>query len=355
MLYNDLMKLVSKNDGMFYFRDEVSPFDGYTYRHFLYRLISYLKYRTEPVAKEARGILFRLESDPILVSRPFEKFFNLHELHNNGDDPDISKIIRLENKFDGSLIKTYLDYNGVLRFASKGSIFSEHSIAAEKIFEKFDDKFKNEIYHFTKNGFTVLFEYVSPEHQIIIHYEVPELHLLAVRNNTTGKYLNISTLNYIDVNIEEELSKVYESKKPDFEGYVAVFEDGFRFKIKTEYYCQLHRAKDTINTLDNLVECIIDEQIDDLLIIFKDKPITLERIKKVSDIVTKLYNGIIVKTEEFYERNKNLERKDYAILIQQEDSNLLPVAMNLYLNKKPEYKKLFLTKYLPFVEEQLGE
>ena len=94
-------------------------------------------------------------------------------------------------------------------------------------------------------------------------------------------------------------------------------EDGMRFKVKTEWYLVQHRAKDSINSDRRLFEAVLEEATDDLRTLFHEDPLVIKRIEEMEVKVDDLYNHMVDTVERFYERNKNLERKEYAILGQE--------------------------------------
>lgn len=344
-LYQSLLKLSEDSklnaDDTFYFRDEINPSDGYKYRTFLYRLASYSDFQ-KPGALESRGIVFRLEPELKLVSRPFEKFFNLSELVI--DKPDITKTIRLENKFDGSLIKTFIDYNGNVRFASKGALQSEQAVAAQQIFDSWPLESQMIVKLFAVH-YTFLFEYISPTNQVIIKYDKPELKLLAVRNTETGEYLNfIQPDHIIDKElIAQELELVYDSTRINFEGYVGILESGQRFKVKTNRYVALHRLKEDVSSVSKMIDVILDENYDDVVSSFKDFPEIVNNLTIVNESVKRKYNHLVSVTESLVKENLELDRRSFAI--KYNTHKFFSAIMQLYLGNKPDYKRLFKKLY----------
>ncbi len=78
-LYNDLMTLCQTGDDAFYYVDHTVT-EHTKYRVFSYRLASYSDF-LKPNALNCRGVMFQmLDSGPLLVSLPMEKFFNLGEM-----------------------------------------------------------------------------------------------------------------------------------------------------------------------------------------------------------------------------------------------------------------------------------
>jgi len=65
--------------------------------------------------------------------------------------------------------------------------------------------------------------------------------------------------------------------------------------------------------------------------------------------VDKLYNHYVDMVERFYERNKLLSRKDYAILGQSELPGMIfPLGMSKYLEKAFSYKEWMKRHYRDF-------
>lgn len=346
-LYAELEALTQIENSAFYFKDEICPWDSRLYRTFLYRLASWTDFKL-PSAIESRGIMFRKESDDwVLVSRPFQKFHNRTEgsIEERRSDKDI---IRLENKFDGSLIKTYIDANGELRFASKGSLTSFAAIAAQEIFNEYDDQVKRIYKAFVRSGFTLLFEYISPDNHIVIRYPRKELKLLAIRH-LSGSYVNYIPKDSItitsDHNIDQMIQDCYDSRESDFEGYVAVFSDGFRFKIKSNKYCELHHLKDSINNKSRLFDVCLNDYVDDLIASFSEDQSIVEYISIMDDLVKKHYRKYLNTIEDVYNQNKDLSRKDFAILCQSAYQIQFPILMARYIGKEIDEKKIF-KKYL---------
>jgi hypothetical protein len=67
---------------------------------------------------------------------------------------------------------------------------------------------------------------------------------------------------------------------------------------------------------------------------------SLDRITKMEEKVRPIFNQIIQTVQLFYEENKDLSRKDYAIKITNTPNMkiYMPLLMNLYLRKENDYK-----------------
>lgn len=367
-LYRDLMAL--SNQEAFYFQDFTSG--AHTYRIFNYRLASFTDFQ-QPGAMECRGVMFEIDKDgnPLeLKALPMEKFFNLNE------NPmtiglDLTEIDEILLKADGSLMSTYThhypDGSFELKLKSRGSITSEQCIAA------MDWLRYNNLYNRLQEvnddmGYTVNLEWCSPIHRIVIGYMSPHLKVLNARNRETGEYMTYAELvqNFGKENVIDRIQSTdpvaFVASIPemleDIEGYVVRLKSGQRVKIKTNKYLSLHHAKDSVNNPRRLFECILDEGVDDLRGMFYTDQVAIMLIDEMQQKVDHIYNFMVKEVEEFYDANKHLDRKDYAIKAQKEVSPMyFSRSMNKYLGKDPEYKSFLKGKYkeLGFRDEKVIE
>lgn len=354
-LYANLMSLVDSNEA-FYFQDYGS------YRVFNYRLASYSDFCL-PDALEARGIMFYLKEgqEPKLVCRPFKKFFNRNE-NPFTMNLDLTKIKKAAIKEDGSIITSFIDQEtGKLRVKSKQSLVSEQATMAQAFLDDPENfMLEEEVDDLTQAGYTVMFELVSPANRIVLEYPKTELRVIGIRHNETGELLERDQLSDgIFMAIRNRwVKEFYEPNRFDnwndaveaivaqtgIEGYVFTLEDGTMFKEKTDWYKSLHHLKDSVSSERRLFEAIIDEAVDDVKAMFATDEFTIKRITDMETAVVAKFNHIVKTVEDFYETNKGLERKDYAILGQKELGNLFNLAMGKYTGKGLSYKD-FAKKY----------
>jgi len=198
----------------------------------------------------ARGLI--LDDKDNIVARPFKKFFNLGELSPSA----IPKKMRfsIHEKLDGSLGILYF-FNGRPYIATRGSFTSDQAIHASQLLQ---GKYKG-WFAMARNfpaGQTYLFEIIYPENRIVVDYgDFDDIVMLAVINNETGKddrvdfsqfpwpaakqYHNLSSTG---------LDKLADIEEDNKEGYVILFENGLRIKIKFGEYLRLHRILTGMNS-----------------------------------------------------------------------------------------------------------
>ena len=349
-LYDNLMALVDGDEAFFYVDQVLS---GHTYRIFNYRLASYTQW-LNPGALECRGVTFLIDDNEkalALVSWPFEKFFNLHE---NPFTMDLElNVVEIQEKMDGSLISTlYCVGESKVWLKSKGSLFSDQATAARKLLEspEYEDlaKFVDDVV--MMYDATVIMEYMAPDNRIVVAYDKPTLTVLAVRDNQTGEYLPLSRVTgdkvtrffVKDIVNEVDDADAFVKSIPDMqshEGYVIRLDTNQRVKIKTEWYLKLHHIKDSINSQRRLFEAVVYDTVDDIKASFYDDPAALQIIADMEAKVEPIYNHMVDSVERFYERNKDLERKEYAVLGQEElESMHFPLAMSKYLGREVDYR-----------------
>ena len=366
-LYNELMNLINSNkDDVFYFVDKEN--NGVKYRIFNYRLVNWNEFKL-PGALSCRGTMFDVtdKNNPKLVCLPMDKFFNYEEGDVNHTN---SEFIGYMDKLDGSLISSYI-CNDKLYLKSKTSLTSEQALDAMKWLDLPENSdYKKEIYNLTKQGFTCNFEWISPNNRIVVFYNQPNLVMLNYRGLSDGK---VRLPNYYDKNSQIHLRSVIykysklpidefvnESKKEtSHEGYVCVLKSSddkiYFIKTKNMWYVNLHRIRDSFSTDKNIVFAVIDECTDDAKSIFSDDVNFVKYIENIEMKVIPIYNHLIKTVEDFYNNNKDLDRKSYAIKAKNEIDKLMSLAMNLYVGKENDYKEYAKKNYKNIFDIQDNE
>lgn len=359
-LYNDLMNLCDNHEAFFYVDQDL---DGRTFRIFNYRLGSYSQWLL-PAALECRGITFEITDrcEPVrIASRPFEKFFNLHE-NPFTMDLDLDDVIEIQEKADGSLISSMLtvdvteDKDTKLWLKSKGSLNSDQALAAMDYIRGNSD-LHDFVFGETANDKTVIMEYVAPDNRIVLHYDEPRLIILGIRNNNTGEYYDLDTylndyemddyhpdtLNHMVTLYGTDNAREFIESVPaqqGIEGFVCRLKSGQRFKVKTEWYLKLHHIKDSINSQRRLFEAVVYETSDDIKASFYDDPAAIALVEEMEEKVSAIYNHMVDTVERFVRDNHTLERKDFAIKGQAELSKLhFGLAMRKYLGHEVDFKE----------------
>lgn len=354
-LYNNLMNLCKDpiHEEAFYYQDYT--FDDKIYRIFNYRLVNWTTFQDAVDAKKCRGTMFEISNEPVLASLPPDKFFNYAE--GDVDHSNFSGNILVHEKLDGSLISTYM-HNGELRLKSKGSINSSQAIEAMLWLElpKNSALKQNMLDIMADNACTINLEWTGPQNRIVVGYESTELRVLSINMHDTG----YTILNWKDsdlpftaqINLDEYCADLEENNLQSIvnkmynettgEGYVVSFlydnDLQYQVKVKNHTYCNLHKIKDSISNPEALAELIIRGGVDDVYDLFSDDMITINIIEDMENVVVPIFNHMVATVEAFYFGNKDLTRKEYAIKARTEVPILMPLLMNLYIEREISYE-----------------
>lgn len=357
ILFNNLEALVVANEA--FYRQEFIK-DESIYWVYNYRLASYTDFLS-PGAIESRGVMYEVDDKGNairLAAQPMHKFFNRFENPFTMDvDLSETEVADIEVKSDGSLISTYLHHDQLF-LKTKGSLFSDQAIAAMSWLDQNENKdLKNQLTWYTANNYTVNLEWVSPENRIVLGYQKPQLIVLNVRDRLNGKYkpycpefdsyvspkVDLKGLSSID--FVEQIPDMQD----DIEGFVVKMKSGLWMKIKTKKYLSLHKCKDSINNPRRLFEAIVDEGVDDIRSIFYEDTWLMNTIDEMQKKVDHIFNHMVKIVEEFYETNKHLDRKEYAIAGQKEVEPLyFGLVMAKYLDRPTDYKEFMKSKFKYF-------
>lgn len=201
-----------------------------------------------------RGLI--LDSNNNIISNPFPKFFNYGELESHQIPKTTPKVFE---KLDGSLGIQYIHSNQ-LGISTRGSFTSPQS--------KFATKWINDHYHIDdfNPSLTYLYEIIHPKNRIVINYkDRMELSLLSIRNTTTGveldpttesKRLSLSTPAQYTYSTEELLIMAENPNNLQSEGFVLLYPNGQRIKIKYSDYIRVHKIVTDItpNRIYNIIK-----------------------------------------------------------------------------------------------------
>lgn len=314
--------------------------DGFQISLFNYRLSQWSDFNS-PGANELRGISFVFNLDGTLYKRflLLEKFFNLNQVPDTMYDIVKNyKIKSISNKEDGSIASFIKLPNGKVVGKSKMGFNNEQANGINRIYRTRTDV-KTFVDWSLNNDITSIFEYVSPDNRIVLRYLDEELILLRMRDNTTGKHLDIK--NYLDKigtiriapfeDVNKDLDSLIEviAKEVDKEGVIVQSEDkwgkDFFFKLKTPWYMSLQGLlTDDIYREHIIIGYILDDKIDDILgQIPEDEKEAHLRINKIIQIVKKAINDKSFEIKKAYKDyiKSGISRKDYAINQRKDNPN----------------------------------
>lgn len=361
-LYDQLMQLTLTGDAFFY-KDFPADDPERMYRIFNYRLASYSEF-CKPGALECRGTMFLVDRKgnfDDLVCRPPKKFFNLGE-NPFTENLDLTNLIQVMRKEDGSLMSTYLHTNGELRLKSKGSTGSTQANDA-MAFLKGEPALLADLRFLASRDFTVNLEWCAPWNRIVVGYQKPTLIGLSIIDNQTGTVYDAEGL--IDelglAGLGEFWVEQYEytgdlvdaiANMTGDEGIVGLTRSLVYFKMKCPWYLALHRNKDNVSNTRALIELILSEQIDDLKTLFTDDQAVLDKINAYEISVSSVYNHICSVVESFHNRHKDLDQKSYAIAAKAEYTDwVFNIQMSCYVGRdwESQVKEMMQKNYQNYI------
>jgi len=251
------------------------------------------------ITKMCRGLVIDFNGN--IVARSFSKFFNLEEIDqdyvNLKSDP-LKDQFKVYEKLDGSMGMLF-NTSCSWVFCSRGSFTSEQAIRGKQILDKKLD------YTLLDKDYSYIFEIIYPENRIVVDYDFEDVILLTVfekngkeRNDIINKWKNELNLSVVQ---EYNFLNPYVLKNENVEkreGYVLVFENGERLKIKYENYLKLHKQVGNL-TVQNAFNWIKSGEV-------------LEKILElIPDEYHSWYNNIINKINLEYNRISTICYYDY--------------------------------------------
>jgi len=343
--YEDCVEMCAKEDAAFY--ESKFVIDGFNISVFNYRLAQYkdfvtpLESKPDVKAYEMRGLTFVFNQDGTLFKRflLLEKFFNLNQVPESMYSIVKNyKIKFVNNKEDGSIASFIKLPNGKVLGKSKMGFDNEQANGINRIYKTRTDV-KTFVDWCLQNDITAIFEYVSPANRIVLRYLDEDLILLRMRDNTTGKHLDIK--NYLDkigtIRIapfeddHKDLDSLVEviAKQVDKEGVIVQTENeygrDFFFKLKTPWYCERHGLlTNDIYREHIIIGYILDDKIDDILgQIPEDEKEAHERIEKIITVVKRVIDEKVQDIKKSYQVYLDMgsNNKEYALKYYKKEPN----------------------------------
>lgn len=331
--YEEALALVNREGSPFY--ESKSEIKGFKVSTFNYRLAQWSDFNV-PGALEMRGITYVFNTDGTIykVFPLLEKFFNLNQVptteYSVVRNYDIKSVY---NKEDGSVASFIKLPDGTVFGKSKMSVITEQAEGIMRVYNN-NELVKNFVDWTLDNDITAIFEYVAPHNKIVLNYAKEDLILLRLRDNLTGKLLDLN--DYISIigdlrvaksenefTLDEliKLAQVVEDK----EGWIVEFANGLLMKVKTEWYFRLHGLlTDDLYKENVVIGYILNDEIDDIIAqIPVNDLISHERVEKLIDIVKKEIEYKIADIQKSYDDNylSVASRKEYALKFRKVDKN----------------------------------
>lgn len=247
--------------------------------------------KTHPIVMECRSLI--LEAGTLkVVSRSFDRFFNYGEALNVMPEIDWARAVAYE-KVDGSLIKIY-NHKSHWYISTKGTAYGESDCMGygvtfqELVWKAMDVKNDYEFQVICNEAtlhpdFTYIFELTSVENRVVRRYEGYQLHLLAVRDNASGKFidceyeiqcvkhgLGVEKAQGHTFSSAEECIRAAAALKNLDEGYV-VYQDGVPVaKVKSPAYVAVHHIRGEGLNPKRIMQLVLVNEQDEYLQYFPE-------------------------------------------------------------------------------------
>jgi RNA ligase len=233
-----------------------------------------------PIRRECRGLKF--DMDGKLIARPFHKFFNLHEKPSevptlSGDNHTIME------KLDGSMIHAAI-LGGKIVWMTRAGI-TEQALQAKAYVDAVvddvvdDDDLEPNYYGLAQSmlqcGWTPIFEFTSPQNQIVIRYTDTKMTMIGARRMVNGFYMphdlmeewaaayGVPVIRTFDPTHNLDEFVAYAKSLTDTEGFVIRCGD-WMGKVKADAYVASHRAKSGLLWEKDVLRLVLDQKVDDV-------------------------------------------------------------------------------------------
>jgi T4 RnlA family RNA ligase len=333
-------------------------------RHSDYKNLILFKYSQidspmgEKICQESRGIILDESNNWEVISRPYDKFFNVEEFHAHADEMDWNSVKTI-SKEDGSLISLYF-YDDKWHCATSGTPDANGEVgnwgfSFKDLFWKIWKELGYNLPLEEDNNLTFMFELVGPYNTIVVKHKVSNIIIHGVRNRITGQeYSHLVFAQKYNWNFAKEyffdtkeaiLEGAKELNGIEQEGFVVVDKDFKRVKIKNVEYIKFSRMKEGFS-LRSVIEIVQENEDSEFFSYFPEYYEHYEQVKnKFSDLCKEI--------TETYDSIKHIEsQKDFAQeAVKNKYSGIL---FSLRKNKENNVKSLLCNMSSEKLENLLG-
>jgi hypothetical protein len=312
------------------------------------------------------------DKDGTILSSSWPKFFNYGEKSDCYPDPEKFNDWKCEEKVDGSCV--ICDFvNDQFSMRTRGTVsYATQKNAAD--FELLPQKHPKVVDFLKENQhFSLLFEIVTPNNVIVIRPKEVQFYFLGAIDKTNLNVIPSSNLTDIwrkigpisvpktySFNVLTDLSKISKHVKnwKGEEGIVISYNNGQnRIKLKTEWYCFIHKVKSQLSSTKNLIDFYIEKEMPsskefykiietefdyEIAIQLKDE---LEKICNAGDRAKKYIDHVL---EVVHDIRKVETRKEQALMIKRnfkENSSFVFCVLDGKIITKEQWTKLINQNY----------
>lgn len=286
--------------------------------------------KNHPIADECRGLIIeQIDSRWVVVSKSFNRFYNLGECDNIPESWDDYQFLE---KADGSIIKIYW-HRGRWEISTRGTAYAESPNPSGVTFRQMvldvldctEEEFQENMYDRATN-LTGIFELIGPMNRIVTPYQKGELVFLGFIDNDTQQEIVGEALEEFRTRVVSPFRnpKVYQcSSKEEVESLVSSLTDlkegvvcfnpktGHRIKVKALAYLTAHRIRGDSGTPTpaNICELVVTNETGEFLAYFPE-------FQSMFDVYINKFDSLIDSAEAIYEETKDIEsQKEFALAV----------------------------------------
>lgn len=252
-LYDEMMQVASGSPNKFKYED--IRYRGQVLRRFYSEDVTQEEC-VSSVHLEFNGTIFSLGSledrPPVLISRAYPLIFPLYNnIWASGDISSLTSRTTRMMRYDGVTVQTwYNSYTKDYGYTGKHVYNCDEALAVQAAISN-NKRWSGEVTRFLIDGYTLFFEYIDPQLDLVVPSDRQKIHLFAVRRNRTGDVImavrdsignSLKDLCIDNVPISHHLTAgTLASLPPDLPGYmgeVIQFPTGLIAKVDTEWYAK---------------------------------------------------------------------------------------------------------------------
>ncbi len=275
----------------------------------------------------------------MILANPMTRFFN----HGQGAAAEINwqdPSLRVMEKLDGTLAIVYFDvFSNQWCVATRSvpeadipldnGLFTFRTLFEKSVTDSLNMKFIDLVKKLNP-WMTYCFELTTPYNRIVVQYESCSITLLAVKYCTSGKEVDLESLEITDrypflprvkvysLNTSDEIVNWVSEQNPlEHEGVVVMDSKFNRIKVKNASYVAFSRARDVLGTsMRNCLELVLAEKDDDVMAALPPEIVkNLVEIKAGVKVLLNQYDELYSKIMSDLEKANSTSKKDFALCL----------------------------------------
>lgn len=273
----------------------------------------------EPYGYSCRGLVLDVDTLDVLAA-PLKKFFNCGETYADSINWNSAKVFE---KIDGTMINRWwsphskqFEYSTRFQLPTGLETTSVNSgmMTWRSMIDRCMKSVDQDFLRAQPKDQTWTFEVCSPHNMVVVRHTEFFAKLLAIKSNSSFKEFSVevskhSPKSYSFASARQVLDFANQHPAVDLEGFVVVDDSFNRIKIKSDQYVQLHRLKDGLNSINNIILLARNSDFEEVVTHFP-------QYKPDLCAAQSLIEQIISEHDDAFSRLRNIEnQKEFAIAV----------------------------------------